>query len=169
LCQSHFQRPLAGWQATIEGYLASHCIAVGASLLFTDVRRFESLAGPPRYGHRLATVVAAGVCAVVAGLPLVRRDRRVVADLPAQAAARLGIRADRRPSEAMIRRLLQTLDADRLTTVIAGWLAEHRAQPAADGTLPANRGSGSTARSAWFVRGGGFGSDRVAGAVRYAR
>jgi DDE_Tnp_1-associated len=63
--------------------------------------------------HRLATVVAAAVCAVLAGYRSYTAIGEWVADLPAQAAARLGIQPDRRPSEAMIRRLLQTLDPAR--------------------------------------------------------
>ncbi|MET7952270.1 hypothetical protein [Micromonospora sp. NPDC005324] len=46
-----------------------------------------------------------------------------VADLPADTAQMLGINPRRRPSEAMLRRLLQGLDADRLTAVIAARLA----------------------------------------------
>jgi hypothetical protein len=45
----------------------------------------------------------------------------------------LGIAADRRPSEAMIRRLLQALNPDLLTTVISGWLTS---RPAADISEP---------------------------------
>jgi predicted transposase YbfD/YdcC len=97
--------------------------------------------------HRLVTVVAAAVCAVVAGYRSYTAIGEWVADLPAQTAARLGIPAERRPSEAMIRRLLQALDPDRLTAVIAGWLAEHRPQPAAaEGTLPAIAVDGKTIR-----------------------
>lgn len=47
---------------------------------------------------------------------------------------RLGIAPDRRPSEAIIRWLLQALDPDPLTTVISAWLAS---RPAAD--IPADR------------------------------
>jgi predicted transposase YbfD/YdcC len=96
--------------------------------------------------HRLATVVAAAVCAVVAGYRSYAAIAEWVADLPAEAAARLGIDAARRPSEAMIRRLLQVLDPDRLTMVIAGWLAQHNPRPAASGMLRAIAVDGKTLR-----------------------
>jgi predicted transposase YbfD/YdcC len=73
--------------------------------------------------YQLGTVVAAAVCAVVAGYRSYAAIGEWVADLPDDAAARLGIDARRRPSEAMIRRLLQALDADRLAAVIGAWLA----------------------------------------------
>jgi hypothetical protein len=57
--------------------------------------------------HQLAVVVTAAVCAVVAGYRSYTAIGEWVADLPADTAAVLGIDADRRPSEAMIRRLLQ--------------------------------------------------------------
>jgi predicted transposase YbfD/YdcC len=108
--------------------------------------------------HRLVTVLAAAVCAVVAGSRSYTAIGEWVADLPGAVAQRLGMRAHRRPSEAMIRRLLQALDADRLTTVIADWLAGHRAQPMTAGTLPAIavdgkkiRGSGSAEGAARHV------------------
>src|SRR3954465_8354709 len=73
--------------------------------------------------HRLAVVVTAAVCAVVAGYRSYTAIGEWVSDLPADAAVLLGIDADRRPSEAMIRRLLQALDADLLATTIGTWLA----------------------------------------------
>ena len=68
-------------------------------------------------------VVTAAVCAVVAGYRSYTAIGEWVSDLPADAAVLLGIDADRRPSEAMIRRLLQALDADLLATTIGTWLA----------------------------------------------
>jgi hypothetical protein len=47
-----------------------------------------------------------------------------VADAPETTVLALGIAPDRRPSEAMIRRLLQALDPQLLTTAIGVWLAE---------------------------------------------
>jgi predicted transposase YbfD/YdcC len=73
--------------------------------------------------HGLTTVVAAAVCAVIAGHRSYAAIAEWVADLPVDTAGRLGIDPSRRPSEAMIRRLLQALDADRLTAVVAAWLA----------------------------------------------
>jgi hypothetical protein len=57
-------------------------------------------------------VLTAAVCAVVAGYRSYTAIAEWVADLPAATAVLLGIDPDRRPSEAMIRRLLQALDAD---------------------------------------------------------
>jgi predicted transposase YbfD/YdcC len=68
-----------------------------------------------------------------------------VADLPADTAAVLGIDADRRPSEAMIRRLLQALDPDRLAMVIGAWLAAQLPVPPA-GTRRATAVDGKTLR-----------------------
>ena len=73
--------------------------------------------------HRLTVVVTAAVCAVVSGYRSYAAIAEWVADVPASTALALGIDPDRRPSEAMIRRLLQALDADRLTAAIGGWLA----------------------------------------------
>jgi predicted transposase YbfD/YdcC len=73
--------------------------------------------------HQLSVVVTAVVCAVVAGYRSYTAIAEWVADVPDATVQALGIAADRRPSEAMIRRLLQTLDPDLLTTVISAWLA----------------------------------------------
>jgi DDE_Tnp_1-associated len=73
--------------------------------------------------HRLTVVVTAAVCAVVAGYRSYTAIAEWVADIPAATALTLGIAPDRRPSEAMIRRLLQALDPDLLTTAVTGWLA----------------------------------------------
>ncbi|WP_223256374.1 hypothetical protein [Micromonospora endophytica] len=43
--------------------------------------------------------------------------------MPAETALALGMTADRRPSEAMIRRLLQAMDPQLLTAAISVWLA----------------------------------------------
>ncbi|MET7952313.1 transposase family protein [Micromonospora sp. NPDC005324] len=68
-------------------------------------------------------MVGAAVCAVVAGCRSYTAIGEQVADLPADTTQMLGIDPRRRPSEAMLRRLLQGLDADRLTAVIAARLA----------------------------------------------
>ncbi|MEU1762893.1 transposase family protein [Micromonospora sp. NPDC005652] len=72
--------------------------------------------------HRLCVVVTAVVCAVVAGHRSHSAIAEWAADVPDETAEALGIAADRRPSEAMIRRLLQALDPDLLTTAISTWL-----------------------------------------------
>jgi predicted transposase YbfD/YdcC len=73
--------------------------------------------------HQLAVVVTAAVCAVVAGYRSYTAIGEWVADLPADTAVVLGIDTDRRPSETMIRRLLQVLDPDLLAAAIGSWLA----------------------------------------------
>jgi DDE family transposase len=71
--------------------------------------------------HRLAVVLTAAVCAVVAGCRSYTAIGGWVTDLPSGTALLLlGIDTDRRPSEAMIRRLLQAVDPD--LKVCFGWL-----------------------------------------------
>jgi hypothetical protein len=73
--------------------------------------------------HRLSVVLTVAVCAVVAGYRSYTAIAEWVTDLPADTAMRLGIDPDRRPSEAMIRRLLQAVDPDLLAAAIGTWLA----------------------------------------------
>jgi hypothetical protein len=105
--------------------------------------------------HRLPVVVSAAVCAVVAGYRSYTAIAEWVDDVPATTVLALGIDPDRRPSEAMIRRLLQALDPDLLTAAIGNWLAGRAAtgQPVArtaiavDGkTLRGSRTTEATAR-----------------------
>ncbi|MGW2622984.1 transposase family protein [Micromonospora taraxaci] len=84
--------------------------------------------------HGLVVVVTAAVCAVVARYRSYTAIAEWVADVPDTTALALGIAPHRRPSEAMIRRLLQALDPDRLTTAVSGWLAARTAA-----TSPAGR------------------------------
>ena len=105
--------------------------------------------------HRLTVVVTAAVCAVVAGYRSYTAIAEWIADVPTATALALGISPDRRPSEAMIRRLLQALDADLLTAAISGWLAArstttppaHRRAIAVDGkTLRGSRTADTAAQ-----------------------
>jgi predicted transposase YbfD/YdcC len=105
--------------------------------------------------HRLTVVVTAAVCAVVAGYRSYAAIAEWTDDAPAATAHALGMNPDRRPSEAMIRRLLQALDPDQLTAAIGGWLATRAAaaQPAAkraiavdSKTLRGSRTTDTTAR-----------------------
>jgi predicted transposase YbfD/YdcC len=82
--------------------------------------------------HRLATVVAASMCAVVAGYRSYTAIAEWVTDLPDQAAAALGMQPGRRPSESMIRRLLQALDPQRLSAVVGGWFHQRLPNPPAN-------------------------------------
>lgn len=81
--------------------------------------------------HRLTVVVTAAVWAVEARYRSYAAIAEWVADIPASTALALGIDPDRRPSEAMIRRLPQALDADRLTAAVGGWLTARAAVGAA--------------------------------------
>jgi hypothetical protein len=85
------------------------------------------------------------VCAVVAGYRSYAAIAEWVADVPDETAQALGIAADRRPSEAMVRRLLQALDRDLLTTAIGAWLAA-RAEACAVTDRPTGGRSRSTVR-----------------------
>jgi predicted transposase YbfD/YdcC len=106
--------------------------------------------------HRLPVVVSAAVCAVVAGYRSYTAIAEWIDDVPAATMLALGINPDRRPSETMIRRLLQALDPDLLTAAIGDWLTGRattteepatRQAIAVDGkTLRGSRSSGSTAR-----------------------
>jgi predicted transposase YbfD/YdcC len=105
--------------------------------------------------HRLPVVVSAAVCAVVAGYRSYTAIAEWVDDAPAATALTLGIDPDRRPSETMIRRLLQALDADLLTAAIGDWLTTRAATTspatkraiAVDGkTLRGSRTTDTTAR-----------------------
>ncbi|MDG4762571.1 ISAs1 family transposase [Solwaraspora sp. WMMD406] len=100
--------------------------------------------------HQVSVVVAAAVCAVLAGCRSYTAIGEWVTDVPATTIAELGIDAGRRPSEAMIRRLLQALDADRLTALTGAWLAARGTPPraiAVDGkTLRGSRTTHTTAR-----------------------
>ena len=99
-------------------------------------------------------VVSAAVCAVVAGYRSYTAIAEWVDDAPATTALTLGIDPDRRPSEAMIRRLLQALDPDLLTAAIGDWLTVRAASApagkraiAVDGkTLRGSRTADTTAR-----------------------
>jgi len=73
--------------------------------------------------HQVAVVATAAVCAVVAGYRSYTAIAEWVADAPDTTALALGMTPDRRPSEAMIRRLLQAMDPQLLTTAISVWLA----------------------------------------------
>src|SRR3982751_555810 len=95
--------------------------------------------------HRLPVVVTAAVCAVVAGYRSYTAIGEWVADLPADTATLVGIDPDRRPSETMIRRLLQAIDPDLLAATIGKWLAA-RIPPPAPGSRQAIALDGKTMR-----------------------
>ena len=112
------------------------CVPAGVGVPETAVGLPAALAALPdpraRRGvrHRMTVVVTAAVCAAVAGYRSYTAIAEWVADLPDDTAELLGIDAARRPSEAMIRRLLQALDPDRLAAVVGTWLAARTPAPA---------------------------------------
>ena len=83
--------------------------------------------------HRLATVLAAAVCAVLAGARSYVGIAEWADDLPVSVRVRLGI-GRRAPSESTFRRVLHTVDAHALDTAVSSWLVERSA-----GTHPANQ------------------------------
>jgi hypothetical protein len=83
--------------------------------------------------HRLVTVLAASVAAVLAGARSYVAIAEWAQDLPVSARVRLGI-GRRAPCESTIRRVLQLVDLDALDTVLSAWLAARLPDPAA--TVP---------------------------------
>ena len=78
--------------------------------------------------HRLVTVLAVSVCAVLAGARSFVAIAEWAHDLPVSARVRLGI-GRRAPSESTIRRILQKIDLDALDATVSGWLAARRPDP----------------------------------------
>lgn len=70
--------------------------------------------------HGLVTVLAAAVCAVQAGARSYVAIAEWVADLPAEVAAALDV--VRAPCECTIRRVVQSVDADRFDRAIGTWI-----------------------------------------------
>jgi predicted transposase YbfD/YdcC len=93
----------------------------------------------PRAGrglrHQLVTVLAAAVCAVLAGARSYVGIAEWAHDLPVSVRVRLGI-GRRPPSESTFRRVLQTVDAHALDTVISSWLLERSARQRAEAHQP---------------------------------
>jgi hypothetical protein len=94
--------------------------------------------------HRLLVVVSAAVCAVVAGCRSYTAIAKWIDDVPAATMLALGINPDRRPSETVIRRLLQALDPHLLTAAIGDWLTGRATTT--ERSRPRNKRSRSTAR-----------------------
>lgn len=72
--------------------------------------------------HSCATVLALGVCAVLAGAKTFTQISEWAADLTPVVRARLSI-GRRAPCESTIRRVLQRVDPEALDAVVSGWLA----------------------------------------------
>jgi len=84
--------------------------------------------GPRGVRHRLVTVLAAAVCAVLAGARSYVAIAEWAHDLPVSVRVRLGIgrpgSAGGAPSESTFRRVLQTIDADELDRAVTAWLVD---------------------------------------------
>lgn len=78
--------------------------------------------------HRLVTVLAVAVCAVLAGARSYVAVAEWAHDLPIGVRVRLGLSLRRRPpSESTIRRVLQKLDPEALDRIVSAWLADRAA------------------------------------------
>lgn len=72
--------------------------------------------------HRAVTVLAVGLCAVLAGARSFVAIAEWATDLLASVRLRLGVGARRMPSESTIRRVLEATDPDALHGVLSRWL-----------------------------------------------
>src|SRR3954464_12369393 len=96
--------------------------------------------------HRLVTVLAIGVCAVLAGARSYVAIAEWAHDLPVSARLRLGL-GRRAPSESTIRRILQAVDLDAVDATLSGWLAD-RSPDLPPGRMRVVAVDGKTARGA---------------------
>lgn len=78
--------------------------------------------------HRLVTVLALSVAAVLAGARSYVAIAEWAHDLPASARLRLGM-GRCAPSESTIRRILRIVELDALDTALAGWLTTRLPEP----------------------------------------
>lgn len=80
--------------------------------------------------HQISTVLALGLCAVLAGARSFAAIGEWAAEAPEQVRAALGA-GKHPPSESTIRRCLQRLSGDELDAAIGGWAAAGSQQPGA--------------------------------------
>jgi predicted transposase YbfD/YdcC len=102
--------------------------------------------------HRLVTVLALAVCAVLAGARSYVAISEWAHDLPLGVRIRLGLTVGRStPSESAIRRILQKVDPEALDRAVSDWLIA-RANPAtpdpAQPSAPEQNAGSATARIA---------------------
>jgi predicted transposase YbfD/YdcC len=125
---------------------------VGRSQVEQDTDLLVALAGVPDprkargCRHRLITVLAVSVCAVLAGARSYVAIAEWAHDLPVGARLRLGI-GRQAPSESTIRRLLQAVDIDALDAALSSWLAMRLPDPPS-GRMRVVAVDGKTARGA---------------------
>ncbi len=87
--------------------------------------------------HRVVTVLAVAVCAVLAGARSYVAIAEWATDLPVGVRVRLGL-GRRAPSETTIRRVLQAIDAEALDRAVSSWLAARAGTAAAAGAAEAS-------------------------------
>ena len=133
-------------------FLAAHTGLDGRDGVEPDADLLVALAAVPDprkargCRHRLVSVLAIGVCAVLAGARSYVAIAEWAQDLPVSARLRLGLER-RAPSESTIRRILQAVDLDALDLALSGWLAVRRPDPPT-GRMPMVAVDGKTARGA---------------------
>jgi predicted transposase YbfD/YdcC len=132
--------------------LSAHRGLDGVESVEPDADLLVTLAGVPDprkargCRHRLVTVLAVSVCAVLAGARSFVAIAEWAHDLPVSARVRLGI-GRRAPSESTIRRILQAVDLDALDAALSGWLADQLPDPPS-GRMRVVAVDGKTARGA---------------------
>ena len=105
--------------------------------------------------HRLVTVLALAVCAVLAGARSYVAIAEWAHDLPLGARVRLGLTVVRAtPSESAIRRILQKVDPEALDRAVSDWLVTRAARTSPP--TPHPPGNSAPQQSA----GSGHGADR---------
>lgn len=118
-------------------------------LMAPDLLVASAVVADPRHArgvrHRLVRVLAAAVCAVLAGARAYVGIAEWAHDLPVSVRVRIGV-GPRAPSESTFRRVLQSVDVDELDRVVSGWLADRAAAATAAGTVRAVAVDGKTAR-----------------------
>jgi predicted transposase YbfD/YdcC len=130
--------------------LASRCPGLAECL-----QRVPDPRDPRGVRHTLTSLLLAAVAAMLAGAQSLAAVGEWVADAPPQVLAALGIRRDplagrfEPPSEATIRRVLETVDAAAFEAAVGSWLAG-RLQAAAAARRP---GPGQRVRQALAVDG----------------
>lgn len=110
--------------------------------------------------HRLVTVLALSVAAVLAGARSYVAIAEWAHDLPATARLRLGM-GRRAPSETTIRRILQAVDLDALDTALSGWLSARLPAPPPTPSGPARPVVRMIAVDGKTARGARRGEDRA--------
>ena len=92
--------------------------------------------------HRLVTVLALAVCAVLAGARSYVAIAEWAHDLPLGVRVRLGLTVGRAtPSESAIRRILQKVDPEALDQAVSNWLIARAARTSPPTPDPAQPGA----------------------------